>query len=214
MIKNGNRLRDFNMKQEAVKAPGYVRTIDIILGAISLILAGFVLAEPAFAATLLLLFISIALLFAGFEGIIVGAAGRGLTGGQRALRLIVGIIAVGLSMGVLIFPAATIYSSIVLLSVAFLFLGGAGIAKGITEKYMSGWARAMYIAVGAIAVGLSIPVLVYPLVGLTTLYYLMATVLIVNGAGYVIAGITGAVYVPVGMEITRRSKTWGEADTA
>lgn len=202
------------MRQEAIKAPKYVRTIDVILGAISLILAGFVLASPAFAATLLILFISISLLVAGFEGIIVGAAGRGLGGGQRALRLIVGVIAVGLSMAVLVLPGATVLSSVVLLSIAFLFLGAAAIGKGITEKFMSGWARAMYVIVGGIVIALSIPIVVFPGFGLVTLYAMMAAIVIVNGAGYIIAGITGAVYVPIGSGITRRDRTWGESDAA
>lgn len=202
------------MKQEAIKAPKYVRTIDIVLGAISLILAGFVLASPAFAATLLILYLSIALLVAGFEGIIVGAAGRGLTGGQRAIRLIVGAIAVGLSMAVIVFPGATVLSSVVLLSIAFVFLGAAAIAKGITERFMSGWARAMYVIVGGIVLALSVPIMIFPGMGLVTLYALMATVLIVNGVGYVIAGITGAVYVPIGLGMARRDRTWGASDAA
>jgi uncharacterized membrane protein HdeD (DUF308 family) len=201
------------MKQEAVKAPKYVRTIDIVLGAISLIFAGLVLASPAFAATLLIIFLSIALLFAGCEGIVVGATGRGLAGGQRALRLIVGVIAVGLSMAVLVFPGGALLSSVVLLSIAFLFLGAAAIGKGITEKFMAGWARAMYVIVGGIAIALSIPVIAFPGFGLLTLYTMMATILIVNGAGYVIAGITGAVYVPIGVSIARRGRTW-ESDAA
>ena len=200
-------------KQEVV--PKSLRVTEIILGAIALTLAGFVLASPAFAATLLLLWLSISLLFAGFEGIIVGSTGKGLSGGQRAFRLIAGVIAVGLSIAVLAFPASALLSSVVLLSIGLLFLGGAGIAKGIMEKYLSGWARAMYVIVGGMTVGLSIPVIVFPVFGLTTLYYFMATVLIINGAQYIVAGITGAVYVPLGAGLfgARDRKSW-ESDAA
>jgi uncharacterized membrane protein HdeD (DUF308 family) len=202
-----------SQKQEVV--PKSLRVTEIVLGAIALILAGFVLASPAFATTLLLLWLSISLLFAGFEGIVVGSAGRGLSGGQRAFRLIAGVIAVGLAVAVLAFPAAALLSSVVLLSIGLLFLGGSGIAKGLMEKYMSGWARAMYVIVGAITIALSIAVIAFPAFGLTTLYFLMAAVLIINGAAYVVAGITGAVYVPLGIGLLggRGRKTW-ESDAA
>lgn len=202
------------MKQEAVKAPRSIRVIDIVLGAITLVLAGLVLASPGFAATLLLLWLSISLLVAGFEGIIVGAGGRGLSGGQRAFRVIAGIIAVGLSIAVIVFPGGALVGTVVLLSIALLVLGCAAIGKGITEKFMSGWARAMYVIVGGISVALSIPVIVFPGLGLLTLYYLMSTVLIVNGAAFVIAGITGAVYVPIGIGLARGAKKYWESDAA
>ena len=201
------------MKQEAIKAPKYVRIIDIVLGAISLILAGLVMGVPGFAGSLVVVFLSIALLVAGFEGIIVGASGRGLSGGQRALRLIVGVIAVGLSMAVIVFPISALVSTTVLLSIAFLFLGAGAIAKGITERYMSGWARAMYVIVGGIVLALSIPVMVFPLLGLATLYAIMSAVLIVNGIGYIIAGVTGVVYMPLGESLIRKGKAW-ESDAA
>ena len=204
-----------SQRQEVV--PKSFRVIEIVLGAITLILAGLVLASPAFAATLLLLWLSISLLFAGFEGIIVGSAGKGLSGGQRAFRIVAGVIAVGLSIAVIAFPAAALLGSVVLLSIALLILGAAAIGKGITEKYMSGWARAMYIGVGAVTVGLSIPVLASPVIGLLTLYYLISIVLIINGAAFVVAGITGTVYIPMGITVAgaggSNKKTW-QSDTA
>jgi uncharacterized membrane protein HdeD (DUF308 family) len=202
------------MKQEAAKAPKYARTIDIVLGAIILILAGLVLASPAFAATLLVLWLSISLLFAGFEGIIVGASAKGLSGGQRAIRLIAGFVAVGLSIAVVAFPGAAILSSVVLLSIALVFLGASALGKGIMEKYMSGWARAMYIIVGGITIALSIPVIASPIFGLLTVYYVIASVLIINGAAYIIAGVTGAVYVPIGLGLASGRKSFGESDAA
>ncbi|MEP0824619.1 MAG: DUF308 domain-containing protein [Nitrososphaera sp.] len=201
------------MRQESIKAPKYVRTIDVILGAISLILAGVVFALPAFAAALLVLVISLSLIFAGVEGVIVGATGRGLSGSQRALRLILGIIAVGIAIAVIAFPGAAVLSSVVLLSLGLLALGASAIGKGVTEKFMPGWARAMYVIVGGLVVGLSIPVIVYPVFGLLTLYYMITTVLIINGIGYIIAGITGAVYVPIGTRIVRDGSKW-ESDAA
>ncbi|MEW6604621.1 MAG: DUF308 domain-containing protein [Thermoproteota archaeon] len=195
-------------KQESV--PKSFRITEIVLGAIILVLAGLALASPVFAEVLLLLWLSVSLLFAGFEGIIVGSAGKGLSVGQRTFRIVAGIIAVGLAVLVITFPAAALLSSVVLLSIGLLFLGGSGIAKGIMEKFMSGWARAMYVIVGGISVALSIAVIASPAFGLLTLYYLIAAVLTINGAAYVAAGITGMVYVPLGVNMARAGsrKAW------
>ena len=201
------------MEQRAIKAPKSVRIIDVVLGAINLILAGAVLAWPSLFLTLLLVVVSVGLLIAGIEGLIIGTAGRAISGGQRAIRVIGGLIAMGLSMAVLIFPAASVLTSVWLLSIAFLVLGTAAIGKGIMEKFMSGWARAMYIVAGGVAVCLSIPMMIYPGFALSTIYSLMATILIVNGGAYVIAGITGAVYVPIGAAALERGKRW-ESDAA
>lgn len=196
------------MKQETIKSPKSARIIDIVLGAITLSLGAFVLVYPTFAASLLIVFLSIALLFAGLEGLILGAAAKSLSGSRRALRVIAGLIAIGLSIAVIAFPLATLATAAWLLSLAFMVIGALSIAKGASEKFMAGWARTMYIVTGCIAIGLSIPMIVYPGVSLVTLWALMATILIVNGTAYIIAGITGAVYVPVGMNSLRKSRDW------
>jgi hypothetical protein len=57
--------------------------------------------------------------------------------------------------------------------------------------------------VGGITVALSIPVIAFSFFGLLTVYYLMASILIINGAAYIIDGITSAVYVPIGSGLAR-----------
>jgi hypothetical protein len=42
----------------------------------------------------------------------------------------------------------------------------------------------------------------------------MAAVLIVNGAGYMIAGVTWTVYIPIGLDVVRRGKRAWESDAA
>jgi hypothetical protein len=45
-------------------------------------------------------------------------------------------------------------------------------------------------------------------------HFLMAAVLIVNGAGYMIAGVTWTVYIPIGLDVVRRGKRAWESDAA
>lgn len=177
------------------RIPKSIRIADIVLGAITLVLAAAVLAFPSLATLLLVVWIALSLLFAGFEGITVGAAAKRLLRRQRVVRIVSGVVAVILAALVLAIPAAAVVGTIVLLSVGLLFLGGGGIAKGIVEKYMSAWARVMYIIVGGISVALSIAVIANPLFGLLTLFIIVSTVLLINGMSYVIAGVTGMVFV-------------------
>jgi uncharacterized membrane protein HdeD (DUF308 family) len=179
------------------RIPKSIRIADIVLGAITLVLAAAVLAFPSLATLLLVVWIALSLLFAGFEGITVGAAAKRLLRRQRVVRIVSGVVAVILAALVLAIPAAAVVGTIVLLSVGLLFLGGGGIAKGIVEKYMSAWARVMYIIVGGISVALSIAVIANPLFGLLTLFIIVSTVLLINGMSYVIAGVTGMVFVPL-----------------
>lgn len=96
-------------------------------------------------------------------------------------------------------------------------LGASGIAKGVTDSRMPSWARALYVGVGVLTVALSVAVITLPMFGLTVLYSFMAITLIINGAAYILAGITGIAYVPMGPLFGgwhgNNRKTW-ESDAA
>ena len=56
-----------------VKAPAWLRVLQISIGAISIILSGYVLAQPGLAIFTAVQILSIVLLFVGIESIAVGA---------------------------------------------------------------------------------------------------------------------------------------------
>ncbi len=91
-----------------VKAPNYLRVAQIVVGAITLVLAGFVLAFPGFAIFLIIVWLSISLLFSGIDGVIIGAGARHMPKGWRAIRIGVGAVAVALSVAVFAFPTAAV----------------------------------------------------------------------------------------------------------
>jgi uncharacterized membrane protein HdeD (DUF308 family) len=186
-----------DQNSKLVKAPISIRIMEIVVGAITLILAGLIMAYPAFATMLILVLLSMSLLFAGIEGIIVGALGRRLSKGQRTLRVVAGIVAVGLSIATFAFPSVALLSLVVLLSIGLFFLGGSGIVKGILESGMSMWVRTLYVGVGVLTIGLSAAAIAAPGLALLTLYTLLAITLVINGAAYIATGIAGVVYVPM-----------------
>ena len=198
-----------------VKAPNSLRIAQIVIGVITLVLAGLVLAFPVFAIFLIAVWLSISLLFGGIEGIVVGAGARHLSKGWRAISIGAGAVAIAVSVAVFAFPAAAAFTLTFLLSVALLFLGAGGIAKGVSEKRMAGWARGMLIAVGILTIGLSSAVIIFPAFGLSVLYGLIAAALIINGASYIVSGIAGVIFRParLGHGSDARRRFW-ESDSA
>lgn len=199
-----------------VKTPNSLRAAHIAVGIITLVLAGIVLAYPGSSVYMIAIWLSISLLFGGIEGVVIGAGAKYLSKGGRAMSMGLGAVAVALSIAIILFPLAASLTLIALFSIGLLFLGAGAIARGISQKRMSGWVRGMLVAVGAITVGLSIPVMVYPVLGLPILFAFVAAALIINGASYIAAGVTGAVYRrPFSMGFGRGSGQRSlESDTA
>lgn len=197
-----------------VKAPNSLRAAEIVVGVITIVLAGFVLAFPGFAIFLIVIWLAISLLFGGIDGIVIGAGAKHLSKGGRALSIGLGAVAIALSIAVFAFPAAAALTLTLLLSIALLFLGAGSIARGISEKRIPRWARGMLVAVGAVTIGLSIPVMIFPAFGLSILFTFISAALIINGASYIVAGITGAIFQPLYPGLGRgKTRSW-ESDAA
>jgi uncharacterized membrane protein HdeD (DUF308 family) len=157
--------------------------------------------------------LSLSLIFGGVEGIIIGASARHLSRGWRALSLGVGVFALIMGFVVLALPGAAVVTSIFLLGLGLLVLGSGAIAQGISGKHASGWARGMLI--GAITVVLAMMALVFPVFGAELLYVILATALIINGIGFIIAGVTGSKFTPItpGSFVGGKKRQW-ESDAA
>jgi uncharacterized membrane protein HdeD (DUF308 family) len=204
-----------SVKGTQEKAPKSVRTVEIIVGAITLVLAGLVIAFPLFAVLFIVFWLSLSLIFGGLEGIIIGASARHLSRGWRALSLGAGVFALIMGFVVLALPGAAVVTSIFLLGLGLLVLGSGAIAQGISGKHASGWARGMLIGIGAITVVLAMMALVFPVFGAELLYVFLATALIINGIGFIIAGVTGSKFTPItpGSFVGGKKRQW-ESDAA
>ena len=183
-----------------VKAPNSLRAMQIVTGAITLLLAAIVLAFPGTAVFLIVAWLSVSLLFGGIGDILTGVNAKHMSKGWRATSIGIGAVAIGLSAAVFAFPGAAVLTAVLFLSVALLFLGAGDIARGVSEKRMPGWARGMNIAVGVITLGLSFTAVLYPAIGFSLVYVFIAAALIVNGLSRIISGVTGVIFRPVGGE--------------
>lgn len=178
------------------KSPNSLRAAQIILGALTMMLAGLVLVFPAFAVYLIAALLSVSLLFGGIHDIVIGAGAKHLRKATRAASIGVGVLAIAASLFAIAYPGAAVIAMSVLLAVALIFLGSAAVARGIVEKHFPGWVRAMLIGVGALTTALSFPIIVYPVLGVPVLLAILATALVIIGASYIAVGATGALFRP------------------
>jgi len=110
----------------------------------------------------------------------------------RALRLIVGLIAIAASVVALTFPGLSVITLLFLLSFVLLFLGIARIAHSVKAKLWSKGLRALYAVVGVVALILGAVVLAFPLLGIATLVFLLAFALLAYGIVSLVIGGSAA----------------------
>jgi uncharacterized membrane protein HdeD (DUF308 family) len=130
------------------------------------------------------------------------------SGWVRALRIIVGFIAIAAAVIVLASPGLAAITLLFILSFALLVLGIARIAHSIDAKMWSKGHRALHAVAGVVAVILGVLVLIFPAIGVGSLVFLLAFALLTYGiismviGGSAVAGLmskwTRALLVIVG----------------
>jgi uncharacterized membrane protein HdeD (DUF308 family) len=163
------------------KSSMWLRILEIIAGIIILILAGYVIAYPGAAILTLILFLSIALVILGIA-YFIRVFGRGISGWQRVINLVLSVLAIIIAAFVIDNPL--IYGSLTLvylLGLALLFAGIASAARGTVGS----------IVVGILGIIVGFVVIIFPGLGLATLVLLLAVFLVIFGLESIISGIIG-----------------------
>jgi len=173
------------------KYPGWLRALDVVLGIIAILLAIVVLAFPGLAILTLIIILTIALLIIGIGRILFGIFKRGLSGGARALNIIVGILALILAFVILLYPGIATLFLVYYLAVSLLFTGIAMIGTGGTDKSFPSWLRGLLITVGISIFVISVVVIIFPALGLLTLLYIISINFLLYGIGRIFSGVTG-----------------------
>lgn len=170
------------------KQKAWLRILEIILGIIVLILAGYVLAYPGIAILSLIFVLGIGLFILGITRI-AGAFAPGVPSGMRVLSVIIGVIAIILAIYVVAYPAAGALTLIFFLGFGLLLSGMEALALG--GSFGSGAGKTASIVLGVIAIILAFVVLLYPGVALGTLVFLLAISFVILGIEAIVSGIVG-----------------------
>lgn len=106
----------------------------------------------------------------------------------RALRVIVGFLAIAASVVVLSFPDLAVSTLLFLLSFALLFLGIARITHSVAARFWSKGHRALHAVAGVLALILGALVIAFPGLGVGTLVFLLAFGLLAYGTVSLVIG--------------------------
>ena len=113
-----------------MKAPGWLRALDIVFGLIAVILSVVVLAYQELAILTMIFVLSIVLLVVGIARIFGGIFATYLSGGMRAVNVGIGILALVLGAIALVYTDLTTQVMIYILSFALLLNGIARLVIG------------------------------------------------------------------------------------
>ncbi|MGI0056710.1 MAG: HdeD family acid-resistance protein [Nitrosarchaeum sp.] len=107
------------------------RAISIVIGVISVAGGIFAMANPIATVATIIMIVSLVIIIHGLGLIATGAAAKNLGKGTRIASIILGIIAVVVSVTIQAIPGLAIAMMLMLLSLGLLFNGIASIASGI-----------------------------------------------------------------------------------
>lgn len=183
-------------KVVGTKSPTWVRALQIGIGAVAIGLSLSAVMFPVLAVVAAFTAASIILLLFGIEQVVSGIF---LYKRSRFAHIGLGILVIILSSIVLAYPLASAAFVVLLAAVSLLLSGIASIIVGLTRgrkngedgKTASTGSRALSVAAGALAIGLSIMIMVSPLFGVALAALVIGIALLVYGIRLVVTGISG-----------------------
>lgn len=185
------------------KSPGWIRGLQIGLGALAIILSGLAIAFPGLTFLTLVILVSIVLFVVGIEKIITGIF---IAHKSRFATIGLGILTIILAGVALSFPIAAAIVVIYFLGFALMFDGFARIIDGVTNKTNKAWIRAFLIGVGVLNVIISTLVLASPLFGAVLAGIMIGLSLLIVGIEMIAAGVSGRQQ----QSISAKSQTFGK----
>lgn len=154
-----------------------------LLGLLSIVVGILALAYPDITLLALGLFFGINLLIAGALWVMVGVDEDSGAGG-RALRLIVGFLAILAGLVCLVRPGASVLALLIVVAFWFVMVGVADLARAFSEPRHRGFS----IVLGVIGIAAGVIIVSNPDIGLTTLALLAGIAFIVRGTVELLAG--------------------------
>src|SRR6187200_636965 len=175
------------MTLQTSKSPGWIRGLQIGLGALAIILSGLAIAFPGRTFLTVVILVSVVLFVVGIEKIITGIF---IAHKSRFATIGLGILTIILAGLALSFPIAAAIVVIYFLGFALMFDGFARIIDGVTNRNNKGWIRGFLIGVGVLNVIISALVLASPLFGAVLAGIMIGLSLLIVGIEMIAAGVS------------------------
>lgn len=176
-----------------MKAPMWLRSLDIIFGLISVILSFVVLVYQELAVLTLIFVLSATLLIVGVARVFSGLFAKYLSDMIRALNVGIGLIAIILGVTAIVYADLTTQLLIYIIAFSMLLIGVARCVIGGFAKTFPTWVRGLLVIIGLMTIGLSVAIFLFSDLGVLTLVILLSFSFMVNGIARIIQGITGTI---------------------
>jgi uncharacterized membrane protein HdeD (DUF308 family) len=171
--------------------PSWSRGLDVVIGLVIVVVSLWTVIDPTLAQRTIILTIAIALAFVGIVRIAKSIFMKRIDTRARITKGSLGLVATLISFAVVLFPDLAITFLVTMVTFAIMLMGMSRIIVGYLEKELATWARALYIAGGAIAFGFGFLAAVFPGLGFYTLILLLSAAMITVGVIRIVSGITG-----------------------
>lgn len=150
-----------------------------------------VLANPALASMLIVTFVGLAFLFIGISRVITGLASKNLPGSARGVSVGIGALAIIISLVAIANPVFGLQILLLYISFSLIVYGAGDISSGVSSKTSSKGDRVLHVVVGALTIGFSVAIVIFPGLAIVTMAFLLSIALIITGIGSVVSGIEG-----------------------
>lgn len=165
------------------KSPKWVRAAQIILGALAILLAIVALTNSGL--KILLILIAIVLVITGFEKTVTGLF---IAHNLRFFTIGLGVLTIILAGLALTYPVSAARVLLLILGFSLMVDGFSRIADGLTNKSEKRLVRGFTIAVGILAIIISVGINIIPFWGKLFISKLIAVDLIIIGVQMIISG--------------------------
>ena len=166
-----------------------IRILQIIVGIIAIALSIAVIVNPGFGIEILVFLVSLTLLVVGIERVSIAFLPYIKKSSTRISNIVLGGLAIALSIIVIAFPIFAIGLLVTLLALGLLFIGAARIVHGVLDKQTSKWSRVLLVGVGILSIGISFMVFINPLLGIFILTFMLAVNLLIIGIESIVHGV-------------------------
>jgi len=182
-----------------------IRILQIIVGIIAIALSLAVIINPGFGIEIIVFLLSLTLLVVGIERISIAFLPYIRKSSTRISNIVLGGLAIALSIIVIGFPIFTMGLLVTLLAIGLLFIGVARIVHGVFDKQTSKWSRIFLVAVGILSIGISLMVFINPVAGIFILTFMLAVNLLIIGVESIVHGASGKRNIATSVSSTTNS---------
>jgi uncharacterized membrane protein HdeD (DUF308 family) len=172
------------------KSPGWLRTLQIVLGVIAVIGSVIALFFPAIAFVSVVYILAVVLFFVGIERIVIGIFSPA-PGSSRWVTIGLGIVVLIVSIIVMVYPLGSSVFFLFVLAIALFCDGIARVVHSLADRSASGGSRAFGIIAGIFSIIIAILIMVSPIWGAFIAGIMVSVALLVVGLQIIAAGVSG-----------------------